>query len=77
LVSSTDISQWKSEATSELKDKISGIVLLVRADDVQQLVEQCVSDDPLFGGTLNLISYSDSNRRFPKFPFYRYQSLSK
>ena len=33
-----------SEASSELKDKISGVVLLVKTDDVQQLVEKCVSD---------------------------------
>lgn len=40
VVSSADLSKWNSEATSELKDKISGIVLLVKADDAQQLVEQ-------------------------------------
>lgn len=43
LASSADLSQWNSEATPELKDKISGVVLLVEADGVQQLVEQCVS----------------------------------
>lgn len=47
LVSSADLSQWNSEATPELKDKISGVVLLVEADGVQQLVEQCVSDRSL------------------------------
>lgn len=45
VVTSTDLTQWISEATSELKAKISGVVLLVKADDVQQLVEKCVSDD--------------------------------
>jgi hypothetical protein len=44
VVSSADLTQWKSEATSELKGKISGVVLLVKADDAQQLVEKCVSD---------------------------------
>lgn len=44
VVSSADLTQWKSEATSELKERISGVVLLVRADDVQQLVEKSVSD---------------------------------
>lgn len=40
VVSSADLSQWKSEATSELRDKISSVVLLVKADDAQQLVAQ-------------------------------------
>jgi len=40
VVSSADLSRWKSEATPELKDKISGIVLLIKADNIQQLVEQ-------------------------------------
>ena len=44
VVTSTDLTQWTSEATAELKDKISGVVLLVKADYVQQLVEKCVSD---------------------------------
>lgn len=46
VVSSADLSQWKSEATSELKDKISGVVLLVKGSNVEQVVEQYVSDQP-------------------------------
>jgi hypothetical protein len=42
VVSSADLIQWKSEATSELKDKIYGIVLLVKADNVLEVVEQYV-----------------------------------
>ena len=44
VVTSTGLTQWISEATAELKNKISGVVLLVKADDAQQLVERCVSD---------------------------------
>jgi len=40
VVSSADLGQWKSEATSELKDKISGVVLLVKGSNVGQVVEQ-------------------------------------
>lgn len=44
VVSSADLSQWKSEASPELKYKISGVILLVKGDDVQQLVEKYVPD---------------------------------
>ena len=47
VVSSADLGQWNSEATAELKGKVSGVVLLVKADDAQQLVEKCASDRPL------------------------------
>ena len=46
VVSSADLGQWNSEATAELKDKVAGVVLLVRAGDAQQLVEKSVSDQP-------------------------------
>lgn len=44
VVSSADLGQWNSEATAELKTKVSGVVLLVKADDAHQLVEKYVSD---------------------------------
>jgi hypothetical protein len=42
VASFADIIQWKSETASELKDKTCGIVLLVNADNVQEVVEQRV-----------------------------------
>lgn len=44
VVSSADLDQWKSEATSELKGKISAVVLLVKTDNVRKVVEKCVYD---------------------------------
>ncbi|KAF9653998.1 hypothetical protein BDM02DRAFT_3107195 [Thelephora ganbajun] len=50
VVSSADLNQWKSEATAELKAKLSGVVLLAKADDVHQLVEKLepkIADVPI------------------------------
>ena len=44
VVSSADLGQWNSEATAELRGKVSGVVLVVKGGDAQQLVEKCVSD---------------------------------
>lgn len=46
VVSSADLDKWDSEATPELRDKTSGVVLLAKGDKVQQLVEQCVPIRP-------------------------------
>jgi hypothetical protein len=50
VVSSADLGRWNSEATAELRDKLSSVVLLVKAGDVQQLVEKLepkISDIPI------------------------------
>ena len=75
VVSSADLGQWNTEATAELRDKVSGVVLVVKADDVQQLVEKCVSDQSP-SRRLELISLQDLSQRFPKFPFCPYRSPS-
>lgn len=76
VVSSADLGQWHSEATAELKAKLSGVVLLVGADDAQQLVDKCVSDQSFPATTWNLIPFQDSNQASPTFPSYPYRSPS-
>jgi len=71
VVSDDDLGQWNLEATSELKNNISGVVLLVKADDVQQLVEKCVTDRPSsLTKPLNLTSLQGLNQRFLISPSY-------
>jgi len=50
VVSSADLGKWNSEATAELRDKVSSVVLVVKGGDAQQLVEKLepkISDVPI------------------------------
>ena len=75
VVSSADLGQWNSEATAELRGKVSGVILVVKEGDVHQLVEKCVSDQSP-SRRLELISPQGLNQRYPTFPSYLYRSPS-
>jgi len=76
VISSADLGTWNSEATAELRDKVSSVVLVVKGSDAQQLVEKCVSDQSSPSRPLELISLQDLSQRSQTFPSYLYQSLS-